>query len=120
MTLACFIALQLSGTPGFADPQVRAVLTVIEEESRFEPCVISRDGLHEGLFQLRGGRRDDLHRSSGVVGCVSAEKQVLFMTREFARLPGYHLFLQARTCSQAKSVFVRYYEVRSDRKPGCR
>lgn len=119
ITMACSIALWLSSA-GWHDPQIRAVVSVVQEESGFEPCVVSRDGAHEGLFQWRNPRRAALHAWARTRGCVAAESQVRFMVAELGTRPEARAFFAATTCAAAKRVLARRYEGRPDRKAGCR
>ncbi len=119
--LACSIAVWLSVSSGFGAPQIAAVVDTIEEESGFDPCVIGA-GVHEGLFQVRDARRRDLHSATAFPwgACVSAYHQVQWMVSELRRRPEASAFFAAKTCAAAKHVFVTGYEVRADRRPGCR
>ena len=75
--------------------------------------MISKGGSHEGLFQVRDGRRAAMHAVSGVPygQCVPAEAQVHFMIHELLIRRERSAFFRARTYAAARSIFVKRYEV---------
>ncbi len=84
----------------FADypsPQREAIRRQAWTESKFEPCVVSKTH-DEGLFQLHGERRADLHRYANLPAgiCVPILTQVRFMRREWEGMAIAHLaFMRA-------------------------
>lgn len=104
---------QLPPNTQFQNHHIQAVLETVREESRFEPCVISRHG-DEGLFQVRDSRRKALHAQTGVGwrNCVPAEAQIRFMVAELRNRPEAQRFFAAKDYKMARAAFVHGYEGR--------
>jgi hypothetical protein len=107
------VDLQATHRVSFQPHHVRAIVDTINEESRFDPCVISKGGAHEGLFQMRDERRAAMHQQSGVPfkECVPAEAQVMFMIDELLSRREGPAFFRATSYNAARAIFVRRYEV---------
>jgi hypothetical protein len=76
---APYLLSLLLATGVFAQPQAEAVVAFARVNG-LDPCAASWMG--EGLFDVAGTLRRDLHREEGA-GCVSAERQVAFLVRHW-------------------------------------
>jgi hypothetical protein len=79
---AQLLALLLA-TGVFAPPQAGAIVDYAWGESRLQPCAHSWSG--KGLIGVAGTMRRRLRAAEGP-GCVSAERQIDFLAREWPRL----------------------------------
>ena len=121
VALACQIAVWLANANAtllppywrFEPHHIKAIVDTAYEESRFRPCVKSRDG-SVGLWQWRASRREDLHQKANTPPtiCVSAESQTRFMIDELLTRREAPAFFAARDYRTARSIFVRGFEVR--------
>lgn len=78
---ALFGMLMASGI--FQPPQAAAVVK-FAAVNHYEPCAASRLG--EGLFDVSGVLRRQMHAETGYAGCVPAGMQVAFMVNHWRQM----------------------------------
>lgn len=73
----------------FQPPQAHAVVA-FAAINHYEPCAASWMG--EGLFDVAGTLRRQMHAETGYRGCVPAGLQVAFMVRHWGAMKCRHRF----------------------------
>lgn len=92
MTVAA--ALFLLANAGFAEPQAHEIARYFSQathgpgkvtaETQLNPCAASRYG--EGLVDVTGQLRKQLHRDTGISGCVPGDAQIAWLAHAWPTL----------------------------------
>lgn len=81
ITASALLAMILA-TGAFQKPQAEAVVR-FAAINHYEPCVRAASWMGEGLFDVAGTLRRQMHAETGYRGCVPPGLQVAFMVKHW-------------------------------------